>query len=151
MSITNDLVEQYGNPMLTWGNYPLSAQHNSGGCPGGCQLPKVNDCAQKSQKAHERNMGMEQRGGNNPFDFQDAPLFTQHEVGTGCYNSKCKCDNCHGDCLCDSKGDVLVNNGIGPIMHSNNFEHNDGNQNDALNWLMMIGLAYFIYNLFFKR
>lgn len=143
------LIENYGNPRLIWGYYPLSADYNSGGCIGGCGVPLSADPLDIARAA-ERKLGMEQRGGNNPFDFQEQQAYTQHEVGTGCYNTNCKCNNCHGDCLCDNNGAIIANNGLGPIVASPNTNTYD-DQNDALTWLGMIALAYFIYKLLFKR
>lgn len=145
----NKLIEQYGNPKLVWGYYPLSAEYNSGGCTRGCGSLQPADPVSVA-RAQERKLGMEQRGGNNSFDFQEIPTYTQHQVGTGCYNPNCHCDNCHGDCLCDQQGSILANSGRGPI-HAISKRIVSTSTNDALTWIAMIALFYFIYKLFLKR
>ena len=111
------LKEHYGNPVLTWGYYPLSEDYNLGGCAGGAcgevgpdMLP-IDLSAQA--RADERQNTMVQRGCNNPIEFQNIPAYTQYVVGTGCYNNECKCKDCHSDCLCDNKGNRVANSGRG--------------------------------------
>lgn len=146
-----DLVEKYGNPRLVWGYYPLSADYNSGGCVGGCgPTPPADPIAVARGEASK--MTMEQRGGNNAFHFQQHPGYTQHEVGTGCYNPNCHCPNCQGDCLCSKNGDFMSFSPRDPLQLLSGLVggSNEGG-NDALTWIAMIALAYFAYNMVFKR
>lgn len=152
MSGNKQLVEKYGNPHLVWGYYPLSADYNSGGCVGGCgpaQLASDFDAARGAAS----KMNMEQRGGNNAFHFRQHPGYTQHVVGTGCYNPNCHCYNCHGDCVCDHQYKFKSHSPRDPISGVGGAVQglmNEGME-DAFTWLGMIALAYFAYNLFFKR
>ena len=134
------LVEKYGNPRLVWGYYPVSEDYNSGGCIGNCGQAQPADSI-AAIKAQQRLIGMVHRGGNNPFKFQEIPAYTQYEVGTGCYNPNCMCDNCHGDCLCERGAANMTN--IPNI--ANLFENN------TFKFIGLAVLAYFIYNLFIKR
>lgn len=156
--MSGNVKEHYGNPHLVWGYYPLSADYNSGGCVGDMcgpgQLP-VDPAAQAL--AAERKSTMEQRGGNNPIEFQQYPAYTQHEVGTGCYNANCNCKNCHYDCMCDKHGHLVGNSGRKVTMNPHaalgsmfGLSMNQGMQ-DALTWIMYIALAWFVYKLLFKR
>lgn len=146
-----DLIEKYGNPRLVWGYYPLSADYNSGGCVGGCgPASPANAMAVARGAASKKNM--EQRGGNNAFQFEQHPGYTQHEVGTGCYNPNCHCPNCQGNCICDKKGGLLSLNTRDPLALLSGLGGNGSNgSNDVFTWLGMIAVAYFAYNLFFKR
>ena len=147
-----DLIEKYGNPRLVWGYYPLSADYNNGGCVGGCgesPLPTSFDAARgaASKKA------MVERGGNNALHFRQTPGYTQHVVGTGCYNSNCHSPNCHGDSLCHADGSPLSLSPRDPINAVSGAVNGMMNQGmeDAFSWLGMIALVYFGYNLFIKR
>ena len=146
-----DLIEKYGNPRLVWGYYPLSADYNSGGCVGGCG-PAPPASPINVARAEASKMAMEQRGGNNAFKFQQHPGYTQHEVGTGCYNPNCYCPNCNGDCLCSKDGKFMSFSPRDPLQIVGGAIDNIFNsQNDAVTWLGMIALAYFVYNILFKR
>ena len=159
-----DLVEKYGNPHLVWGYYPLSTEYNSGGCMGSCGSPKL-PTEFDAARGEAMKDSMEQRGGNNAFHFMQHPGYTQHEVGTGCYNPNCHSPNCHGDSLCYKNGTPLSLSPRDPLKYSMNSNGNgngnmtsvdmdiDMNQGmeDALTWIGMIAVAYFAYNLFIKR
>lgn len=95
------LVETYGDPHLHPGIYEDGSAYNSEGC---ILEPSVSAATcDDILRAKERKAHMEQRAGNNPFDFQEIPKYAQKGfiVGTGCMNSACHCKNCHGDCLCE--------------------------------------------------
>lgn len=146
MSDNNELIEKYGNPRLTWGYYPISADYNLGGCGEGCESSEPID-ELSYVRARERKLGMEQRGGNNPMEFHKQVDYTKYEVGTGCYNPKCKCHNCHGNCFCEKQNNTNTHN-------SNELrilQYADDGIGDAFTWIGMIALTYFIYKLFFKR
>jgi hypothetical protein len=150
-----NVKEHYGNPRLVWGYYPLSADYNSGGCVGNMcgpdQLP-IDPVAQA--RAHERTQTVEQRGGNNPIDFQEMPAYTQHEVGTGCYNANCHCKDCHYDCMCDDHGHLVGNSGRKVTINPHPFNmipQLPHGVEDAFTWLAYIAIAVFLYKLIFKR
>ena len=150
-----NVKEHYGNPRLIWGYYPLSADYNLGGCVGDmCGPGGIPVDPEAQARAHERTIGMEQRGGNNPIQFQQQPAYTQHEVGTGCYNANCHCKDCHSDCLCDKKGNLLGDSGravtFAPQGMMNQGMMNQGME-DAFTWISYIALALVIYKLFLKR
>lgn len=118
---TEGLVEHYGSPKLNIGYFPEDAAHQLGGCMGaGPALP-----ASSLEKARitERKLRMEQRAGNNPFEFEEIPLYAKqgYVTGVGCMSPGCHCKDCHYDCLCDETGcmkDKGLHDGYGPGMLS---------------------------------
>ena len=98
--------EQYGPDRLDWGVFPISEHHDAGGCPadgGELGTPAEGDVARVAH--YKRNM--EQRGGNNPYQFEECPDRLRYEVGTGCMNPGCMCHNCQGDCKCTKQGKLV--------------------------------------------
>jgi len=159
MESRRNIKEHYGNPQLAWGYYPLSADYNSGGCVGNMCGPDMLPIDPTAQAlAAERTQSMEQRGGNNPIEFQNQPAYTQHEVGTGCYNANCHCKDCHSDCMCDKHGHLIGNSGRAVTMNPHPYggfmgfgmNLNKGIEH-AFTWISYIALAWFVYNLFLKR
>lgn len=103
--------EHYGAVRLDWGTYPLGTHHDAGGCPVDqpAELARPDELARVAH--YKRNM--EQRGGNNPYQFEGCPERLRYEVGTGCMNPACMCRNCHGDCKCNKNvvegfGDMTI-------------------------------------------
>lgn len=92
--------ENYGRVRLDWGQYPIHELNDMGGCHGdeGSALPDVDPQA-AARTAHAMQ-NMTQRGGNNPYQFENCPERLKYEVGTGCMNPACHCPNCQGDCHC---------------------------------------------------
>ena len=92
--------ENYGRVRLDWGQYPLEAQADMGGCYGdeGLALPPVDEEAAQRRSHYLANMS--QRAGNNPHQFENCPERLKYEVGTGCMNPACMCQNCQGNCMC---------------------------------------------------
>lgn len=141
------LVEKYGNPYLEWGYYPISADYNSGGCVGNCGAAQIATDADAARGA-ANDMAMVQRGGNNAFNFRQHPGYTQHVVGTGCYNPKCHCYNCQGDCVCDDQYNFVAHSPRDPIQAIQGFT--EGVEH-AFTWIGFIAIAYFAYKLLFKK
>ena len=103
--------ENYGAVLLDWGSYPLGEQQDMGGCPADhpAEAASPDDLARVAH--YKRNM--EQRAGNNPYQFESCPDRLRYEVGTGCMNPGCMCHNCHGDCKCTKQGALVEGfNGI---------------------------------------
>lgn len=82
-------------------SYPVHAALDNGGCPGSHTLQSWTD-GQTDAALYEQRKSMEQRGGNNPYQFKQCPDSVTSLVGTGCMNPACRCASCHGDCTCDS-------------------------------------------------
>ena len=97
--------ENYGAVLLDWGSYPLGEQQDMGGCPADhpAEAASPDDLARVAH--YKRNM--EQRAGNNPYQFEACPERLRYEVGTGCMNPGCMCHNCQGDCKCTKQGRLV--------------------------------------------
>lgn len=100
------LKEKYGPVRLDWGMMPIAASNDLGGCPSGVADAPTADAQDHARVAHYKR-NMEQRGGNNPYQFEQCPERLRYEVGTGCMNPGCMCKNCHGDCKCTKQGGLV--------------------------------------------
>lgn len=136
MSCGCDKKEQYGPVRLDWGVYPLGSHQDMGGCPDGgiADGPTPDELARVAYA--KRNM--EQRGGNNPYQFEACPERLRYEVGTGCMNPGCMCHNCQGDCKCTKQGGLME--GFGMLMG-----------HDLKFWLIAAVVAYLVYTYMSKK
>jgi hypothetical protein len=127
--------ENYGNVYLDWGNYPMGAHHDMGGCPA-TAAPPLADAEDVARAAHAHATA-EQRGGNNPYQFESCPERLRYEIGTGCMNPACHCKNCQGDCKCGAGGSIVEGFGgnITILGHDLRF------------WLIAVGVAALVYML----
>lgn len=127
--------EQYGPVRLDWGVSPLGEHHDMGGCPatGAPEGPTAHEVARVAH--YKRNM--EQRGGNNPYEFEKCPERLRYEVGTGCMNPGCMCHNCQGDCKCNKQGGLVE--GFQVMGQSLQF------------WLVAALVAYLVYTYMSKK
>jgi len=127
--------EAYGPVRLDWGVYPLGEQYDDGGCPAGGRIDRPS-ASQRARVAHYKH-NMEQRGGNNPYEFEACPQRLRYEVGTGCMNPGCMCHNCQGDCKCTKQGGLVE--GFSVLGKDMKF------------WIVAIAVAYLFYYYMMKK
>ena len=120
---------------LEWGYYPISEEYNSGGCQG-CSLADIDVTPEQQLRIDIRDNNSLQRGGNNPMEFMEKPAYTQYEVGTGCYNPNCHCQDCQGDCMCNLPGGSMLSS-----LASKGVWY----------WLFILALVWLVYKMFIKR
>ena len=129
--------EQYGQVRLDWGSAPMDESHDMGGCPA-TGIPEGPTPEEVARVSHYKK-NMEQRGGNNPYEFENCPSRLRYEVGTGCMNPQCMCHNCQGDCKCN-KG--LTEGFIGRVMIMGH---------DLKFWAVTVLVAYLVYKYMSKK
>lgn len=132
--------EQYGPVRLDWGVYPMGEQYDMGGCHAGAgdggDMMHGPSHEEEARVAHYKH-NMEQRGGNNPYQFEACPERLRYEVGTGCMNPGCMCHNCQGDCKCTRQG--RLTEGFSVLGHDLKF------------WLIAGLVAYLVYHFMSKK
>lgn len=130
---TMSLIENYGMVPLDWGTYPMGLQHDSGGCPapGAAASPAS---PEELARVAQRQANTSMRGGNNPYQFEKCPSQLRYEIGTGCMNPACQCQNCQGDCKC-TKGGAIVEGFLGGML---------GGQSPQF-WLVAVIVAVLVY------
>lgn len=133
------LRENYGMVDLDWGSYPLGEHLDMGGC-GADQGAAVADAADAARAAYAQKT-QEERGGNNPYDFEECPSRLRYEIGTGCMNPACHCKNCHGSCACGSDGVLVEGFGLDTMFLGRDLKF----------WAVALLVAYVVYCMLNKK
>lgn len=145
-----DIKETYGDPHLHPGIYEDHTVYNENGC---MYEPRVGDAScDDHARADERQRLMEQRAGNNPYVYEEIPMYakTGYTTGTGCMNPDCECLNCQGMCMCGAN-DGMVMSLFNKIHSTFMMFVPSFTSNHLLNMILTIMIVYFVYKKLLKK